>query len=337
MQHSPEKAAKDRHGIYGFLHAPVQLPCCSKFAFDLGSPDGFSAFYSVEILTEASGSISIAKEECRISNPDGSRHNYTVADGLVKGSAPVFPPVSTDRLYLVNASGLPEFRPIYDFFSGMAVTEPSPRHLYVLTDNLNLNSETRFTTKFQRLMSHYPERAEVIGDYLRAIAPPFDRFEVVELNGRTWLRFVEKSGGHDSNRFYMSQVSAGLLHAADMLLLLFEPPKEGSFASLVALEEPEALLHPGAIRVLRDAFLEAGELRQILITSHSPELLDDASVPASWIRYVYRTDSGTLIEPLDASTQSIVRDGLFTAGELLRQGGLAFQPHALKAEEGGSQ
>jgi AAA15 family ATPase/GTPase len=33
LKHSPEKAGKDRHGIYTFLHAPVRLPCVSRFAF----------------------------------------------------------------------------------------------------------------------------------------------------------------------------------------------------------------------------------------------------------------------------------------------------------------
>jgi predicted ATPase len=328
LRHSPEKAAKDRYGIYSFLHAPVQLPCISRFAFELSSISGFSGFYSVDIETQSAGSMVIAKEECRVSHPDATRHNYAVENGAVTGSAAVFPAVSADRLYLVNASGLPEFRPIYDFFSGMATTEPSPRGLYVLADNISAKSDTRFTTRFQRLVQQHPDRAQVVRDYLRAIAPPFDRFDVVEVNDRTWLRFIEKYEGEDSNEFFIPQVSAGLLHAAEMLLYLFEPPKEGCAASLVAIEEPEALLHPGAIRVLRDAFLEASELRQILITSHSPDLIDDPSIPADWIRSVYRTESGTHIEPLDSATQSILRDHLFTAGELLRQGGLTARSQA---------
>jgi predicted ATPase len=325
LRHSPEKAAKDRHGIYSFLHAPVQLPCMSRFAFELSSTSGFSGLYSVSIETGSTGTMLVAREECRVSNQDGPRHNYVVENGAVQGSAAVFPSVSADRLFLVNASGLPEFRPVYDFFVGMERTEPSPSGLYVLADHLSVKSDARFTTRFQQLMQQHPDRAEVIRDYLRAIAPPFDRFDVVEINDRTWLRFIESYKGKDLNMFYMSQVSAGLLHAADMLLELFEPPKEGIPASPVALEEPEALLHPGAIRVLRDSFFEASEFRQILITSHSPDLIDDPSVPSDWIRSVYRNESGTRIEPLDKATQSILQDQLFTAGELLRQGGLLAQ------------
>lgn len=260
LRHSPEKAAKDRHGIYSFLHAPVRLPCVSRFAFDVASADGFSGYYSVEIETQSADAIVVSKEECKVSNSDGTRHHYIVEKGEVSGSATVFPAVSTDRLYLVNASGLPEFRPIYDFLSEMKNTEPSQRGLYLLVDNLNVKSDTRFTTRYQQLMRMHPERADIIRDYLRAVAPPFDRFDVVEINGRTWLRFIEKHEGEDSNHFYMSQVSGGLLHAADMLLELFEPPKEGEYEAWF-LAAADSLAGKGGLRVDVAAPEEPEEIR----------------------------------------------------------------------------
>ena len=38
----------------------------------------------------------------------------------------VAPAAATDRLYLVNASGLPEFRPVYDAFSRMGFYHLNP-------------------------------------------------------------------------------------------------------------------------------------------------------------------------------------------------------------------
>src|SRR5260370_17004392 len=67
-----------------------------------------------------------------------------------------------------------------------------------------------------------------------------------------------------------------------MLLELFEPPGAGLPASPVVIEEPEAFLHPGPIQVIRDSFVEASRIRQVLVTTHSPELLDDPAVPAEW-------------------------------------------------------
>ena len=122
--------------------------------------------------------------------------------------------------------------------------------------------------------------------------------------------------------FYIPQASAGIVTARDLLLGLFELPSTGKPAGAAIVEEPEAHLHPGAIQVMRDAFLEASRFRQVLVTTHSPELLDDPSVPADWIRTVYMDETGTHVDSPDAKTDSIIRDQLYTAGQLLRQGGL---------------
>jgi hypothetical protein len=47
--------------------------------------------------------VSVAREECRIEGSNGLQHHYVVADGSVKGSAPVFPAVTKDRIFLSNA------------------------------------------------------------------------------------------------------------------------------------------------------------------------------------------------------------------------------------------
>ena len=311
LRHSLNQAARSRLGIYGLLSAPIKLPGRMGFRFEISSSEGLQAIYSFTIRVEANDSITVEREECRV----GSTHHYVVRDGAVQGSAQVFPPVSADRLFLVNAAGLPEFRPVFDFLSEIVIAEPMPSRLQLVADHYTLSG---MTLRFRELRQNNPARADLIQDYLRAIAEPFDRLAVADFDDRPRLKFIEKSG----LEFFMSQVSSGLLHSAGILLELFEPPKNGAQASLVAIEEPEALLHPGAVSVIRGSFLEASELRQILITSHSPELLDDKSIPGEWIRVVRRDQAGTHFEELAPATESIIRDQLFSAGELLRHGGL---------------
>jgi predicted ATP-dependent endonuclease of OLD family len=62
------------------------------------------------------------------------------------------------------------------------------------------------------------------------------------------------------------------------------------------VEEPEAFLHPGAIQVLRDGLMEASRSRQVIVTTHSPDLLDDPDIPLEYIRTVRRDDQGTQID-----------------------------------------
>lgn len=54
------------------------------------------------------------------------------------------------------------------------------------------------------------------------------------------------------------------------------------------------------------------------MTSHSPDLLDDEQIPDESILAVVAEDGETHIGPLDEAGRSVLRDHLYTAGELLR-------------------
>ena len=95
---------------------------------------------------------------------------------------------------------------------------------------------------------------------------------------------------------------------------------------LVGLEEPEMALHPAAASVLLGALREASTVSQIIVASHSPDLLDDSNIPDESILAVESRDGVTVIGPVDEAGRSVLRDGLFTPGELLRQNQLAPTP-----------
>ncbi len=330
LRDSMSKAIADRGGIHSILHHPISLPASSRFDFYLSAPTGLRCEFHLELQVVDGWSVSVAREECRIEDPGGVEHYYIVEAGSVKGSAAVFPAVSVDRVFLANASGLPEFRWLFDFLSSVGSVEPALPGVHQLLQQLNrmvrtLNPAAEvkdLPARFLSLARNQPDRLELIQQYLRAIAPPFDRISVKELNDTLWLSFVEKSSSGDSMPFYLPQTSAGLVMSAEILLELFEQPRTGLAASPVIVEEPEALLHPGAIQVIRDSFFEASRIRQVLVTTHSPDLLDDPDVPADCIRVVHRDEGGTHIDVLDSATKSVIRDQLYTAGQLLRQGGL---------------
>jgi hypothetical protein len=86
----------------------------------------------------------------------------------------------------------------------------------------------------------------------------------------------------------------------------------------VAIEEPEHALHPGAASVLRDALRVAATQRQVLATSHSPDLLDDRAIVPESIVSVVSAGGETKAGPVNEASRGALRDGLFTVGELLR-------------------
>lgn len=69
---------------------------------------------------------------------------------------------------------------------------------------------------------------------------------------------------------------------------------------------PETALHPAAARALRGAIERASERTQVLITSHSPDLLDDVNLQPESVRAVVSEDGNTHITTLDnASVESM--------------------------------
>ena len=87
-------------------------------------------------------------------------------------------------------------------------------------------------------------------------------------------------------------------------------------------------MHPAAAGVLIDSLQDASERVQVLVTSHSPDLLDNPSIPDDAILAVVAENGETRIGPLDHAGKSLLRERLYTAGELLRLNQLSPDPVA---------
>jgi predicted ATPase len=118
-------------------------------------------------------------------------------------------------------------------------------------------------------------------------------------------------------------MSDGTLRALGVLTALFQSVNGGAKrVPLVGIEEPEVAVHPGAAGVLRDALRTAARNTQVIVTSHSPDLLEDKDVGDDSILGVANVNGETKIGPLDEEGRNAIHDRLYTAGELLRLGQL---------------
>ncbi len=135
-------------------------------------------------------------------------------------------------------------------------------------------------------------------------------FYVVELN----------HGGNGRNGrgswFDLSHESDGTIRLLALLTALFQDPAP----SLIGLEEPELAIHPGAMAVLADTMVEASERAQVLVATHSPDLID--RLPIESIRAVSAEDGSTKVGPITEHQLKSVRENLFSAGELHSMEGL---------------
>ncbi len=159
--------------------------------------------------------------------------------------------------------------------------------------------------------SRYRRWTSVLSGVQR-IFPGLRDIEVEPIGRFRRLVFHQVAESGREARFSAAEVSDGTLHALGLLVAAAQISR----GELLIVEEPESHLNPGAAQILFDQLKDASRRGAVLVTTHSPELLEAV---ANETILVCRYENGrTLVGPLARSQQALVREGLFTVAELVR-------------------
>ena len=154
---------------------------------------------------------------------------------------------------------------------------------------------------------------------LRQAIAGFDTLEVETVGGYLATKLIYQTDEMQPRTSYLGQESDGTIRMLGLLAALLQEPSQ----PFISIEEPEANIHPGALAVLAGVLDEASLRSQVLVTTHSPDMLDH--LPVESFLVVEKVGDTTHVGPLDASQMASVRKRLFTPGELLRMEGLQRQ------------
>ena len=324
LNFSLDHAIRDRGGIDDIHCRSGGSPKYFSIRLDFTLSEGSAGHYAFRIGDFSRGRYKVQTEECvlrRAQQPTQENYFYVKNGTVTETNVEIAPAAAKDRLYLVNASGLKEFRPVYEAFSRMGfyslnldkikdLQVPDPGDL-LARDGSNLASV------FKQLS---PTAKEYIKEYLATIVPSVDKIEARKYGHKEGLVFTQKvAKAEGPQRFLANNMSDGTLRALGILVALFqEPHAPKKHVLLVGIEEPESAFHLAAAGVLLDALREAADKTQIIITSHSPDLLDDKDLDPESILAVEAHNGITVIADIDEVGRSAVRDRLYTTGELLR-------------------
>lgn len=136
----------------------------------------------------------------------------------------------------------------------------------------------------QYLKEQHPERLEQIFSVLRQRIPRLERVEAEPMpDGRLLLQIKDAPFEQPVLSKFASD---GTLKMLAYLAVLYdpEPPR------FIGIEEPENFLHPRLLQELAEECRAASERSQLLITSHSPFLLN--AMRAEEVRVLYRDEQG---------------------------------------------
>lgn len=334
IRFSLDHALRDRGGINEVRRRSSGHPTHFgiRLEFTLAESSGHYAFI---VGAMPRGAYEIQREECLVvrRGADPGSDYYSVQGGsVIKSSLSPAPAAASDRLYLVNVSGAAAFRPLYDALASMGFYNLNPEEIRDLQPpdpgNLLKRDGSNIASVLSNLAGRSPELKERIEEYIAKVVPGIAGVESHPVGHKETLEFLQVvRGAKHPWRFPASSMSDGTLRAFGVLVALFQGAGNGeSMRRLIGIEEPEIALHPAAAGILTDSLQDASERAQILVTSHSPDLLDNEAIPDESILAVVAEDGETRIGPLDEAGRSALKDHLYTAGELLRMDQLRPDP-----------
>ena len=127
---SLDHALRDRGGINEVRRRSTGHPTHFRIHLDFKLGSGATGDYSFRVRAKSGGGIDVQEEACRVLDLEptslGRGAYFRVQKGEVTSSIKSPPPAAADRLYLVNVSGLPEFRLVYEELSRMGFYNLNP-------------------------------------------------------------------------------------------------------------------------------------------------------------------------------------------------------------------
>ncbi len=298
------------------------------YAFNIGALPG--------LRTLVGSGCEVLAEECVIGGI-GKGAFFQIERGRLKASSETtFPAVTADRLALVAVSGLAVFRPMFDALTAMGfynLDPPLMRELQKPQEGGLLKPlGENIASVIGYLEQVAPDRMAIIQEYLQTIVPTIRGVRYRPIGPMETLEFHQDMTGATQPWYFQAQnMSDGTLRALGVLTAVFQGSRDDS-PTLVGIEEPETALHPAASAALREALTRASRHTQVIVTSHSPDLLDDCDLGPDALLAVVSEGGDTHIAPLDKASRSVMSDQLFSAGELLRLNQLSPDPEVLTAQ-----
>ncbi|MCG3125673.1 MAG: hypothetical protein CHACPFDD_00498 [Phycisphaerae bacterium] len=160
-----------------------------------------------------------------------------------------------------------------------------------------------------RLRAHAPSRKR-LESLLKQFYESADGVDVQIEGGTAQIYLAESNWTTPATR-----LSDGTMRWLTLLAILLDPtpPK------VVCLDEPDLGLHPDIIPALADLLLEASERMQVVVTTHSDELVDALSARPECIVVCERVDGATVTRRLNPGELK-TRLEKYSLGELWNSG-----------------
>ncbi len=325
---SPLQAVFDNRGGIGAVRNRTSSP---SYPPNLGlavvfgplNGDVRSGRYAFEIRALPNYSFKVVREQCRVESKDGGRLWFDRCNGRLESNVPgLNPSLDPALLGLPVVAGEARFAPVLKALAAIRVYRLEPGKLREMQDpdaGTSLRGDGRNgASVLQELERHAPEDVKRLVEILGTIVPDMRKVQTVKHGNKLSFRFTQEWGKQKRLNFDAFSMSDGTLRALGLLLAVYQQPTP----ALLIVEEPEATIHPGALGALLDVLKHACRKMQVLVATHSPEVLDADWLEDRHLRIVTWEEGATRVAGLAEASRKALRGHLMGAGELLRSNAL---------------
>lgn len=302
------------------------------FKIEMQDLDGETkrAQYAFELRGRQDYDFEIVREQCTVIRRDNSRNWFDRASSHFAsslGSLTLDP--STNSLALRLVGGDRRFQSVTRFLSAMRVYRFEPAILREMQNpdrGVQLNPDgTNIASVLREIKRDSSRDWESICSLLENIVPRTIDVRPKKNGNKLSLEFTQQWSDSKKIRLGAFDMSDGTLRALGMLASVFQRPAP----SVLVIEEPETTIHPRALGAILDLLRHASRSMQVVVTTHSPDILDAEWVEDHHLRIVDRDQGGTSVREVSKAVRGTMRERFMGAGELLRANALTSESSEL--------
>ena len=325
---SPLQAVFDRRGGLDKVRNrrstkshPTNLGLSIKFG---ASDDIDGGNFAFEVKAVENYGYEIVREQCQVMKKNGKMIWFDrVKNNWKSDPKDLKPALESSALALPLVGGDERFAPIFKALSAMRVYSIEPAKLREMQDPdsgvaLKPDGCNAASVLQELLRKGDADLENAINGFLEAIVPGTKSVTPKKLGKKLSMSFTQKWGEKNRLNFEAFNMSDGTLRSLGLIMAVFQKPSPG----VLVIEEPESSIHPGALGSILDLIRRASKFMQVVVTTHSPELLDNPWIKDNNLRIItWREGASYLSLPSEASRLAMQKH-LMGAGELLRSNAL---------------
>ena len=285
------------------------------------------AHYGFELHSLKEFGFKVVREQCVLWKTDDSRVWFdrttkNVASEWKSSTGSLEPALEANALALPLVGGDSRFQAVFRFLSDMQLYRIEPDAVRSMQDpdggiRLRFNGSNA-SSVLRNIQRRSSDEWASIKELLEKIVPGLTGVRPKKYGNKLTLEFTQKFATLEPVKFEAFSMSDGTLRVLALLIAVSQQPPP----SLIVIEEPEVTIHPGALDALLDALRIAGHSMQVVMTTHSPDILDAQWIEDQHIRIASWEAGISQIRPVSPAVRETLRERLMGAGEQLRANAL---------------